>query len=147
MIIPPVVAILMATCFIAHYKPGSTGFVIVTGILQAIYVVMMLYFHEKIKWKEVFTNLQQERWMQVNNFVLNNIPENIFILELGGGQVMFVSDYCKAFLQKLHLSNDPKELFGSIKDLYRQPEENDRDGGVSHPLNVAIYLSFCFIYF
>jgi len=82
---------------------------------------MMMYFLDKIKWKEVFTNTQQERWMKINQFVLNNIPENIVILELGG-EVNFVSEYCQGFMRKSHLSQNPHDLFTNITDLSQQPK-------------------------
>ena len=57
--------------------------------------------------------------MQVNNFILNNIPENIMILDVAG-QVKFISDYCKSFMEKCHHSLDTTEFFGNIRDLQQQ---------------------------
>ena len=66
-------------------------------------------------------NAQQEMWTQINQFVLNNIPENIIILDLSG-EVNFISDYCQSFMQKSHLSQNTREFFVNIIELYQQPE-------------------------
>jgi len=120
-IIPPVSAFGLVIGFAIYYYNGFTWLILVTALPQVVYVVLMIYFQDRIRWKEVFTNVQQERWMQVNDFILNNIPENILILELGG-EVKFVSDYCKSFMRRLHVTQDPKDLFANIKDLNLQPD-------------------------
>jgi len=79
---------------------------------------------------EGLTTTMQERWIQINDFILNNIPENIVILELGG-EVNFVSDYCKAFMRKAHLSQNAQDLFTNIQDLNLLPEAE-----LSSPSNV-----------
>jgi len=119
--IPPATALALTIGYVLHYKPEGAIFTLIVGGPQIIYVVMMLYFQDRIKWREVFTNVHQEKWMKINDFILNNIPENIIIMELGGG-VKLVSDYCKSFMRKIHLSTNPRDLFVNIKDLYQQPE-------------------------
>jgi len=131
-IIPPTLAMGMAMGYVVHYANNGVIFHFLRGIPQVVYVIMMLYFQDKIKWREVFTNAQQEKWMQINDFILNNIPENIVILELGG-QVRFVSEYCRSFMKKTHLSQNPKDLFVNIKDLIQQPDTEP-----SSPSNVML---------
>jgi len=124
--IPPIIATCVMIGFALHYSPTGPKLVLLFGIPPAIYTVIMLYFLDKVKWREVFTNTHQERWMHINQFVLNNIPENIVILDIGG-QVNFVSDYCKVFMKKLRLSQDPKELFSLISDLSQQQSEAESE--------------------
>ena len=111
------------------------------GIPPVIHTVILLYFLDKVKWREVFTNTHQERWMHINQFVLNNIPENIIILDVGG-QVNFVSDYCKVFMKKMHLSQDPKELFSHINDLSQQQPEPETVSEISSSSNVREFWYF-----
>ena len=111
-IIPPTIVMGLMMGYALYYvesAPGSpsTKMIFLLGIPAMLYTILMLYFMDKIKWKEVFNSNQQERWVQINEFVLNNIPENIVILDLGG-RVSFASNYCKAFMQAAHLSENPK---------------------------------------
>ncbi len=85
-----------------------------------LYIVILYYIEDRMKWGMIVVNMHQEKWMQINDFILNNIPENIMILDLQG-QTKFISDYCKSFLRKCHLSLDTQELFQKIKDLSEQP--------------------------
>jgi len=119
--IPPTIVVSLVIGLVCHYALVSDVFIVLRGILQIIYIVIMLYFLDKIKWKEILMNAQQEKWIKINDFVLNNIPENIVILEMGGA-LTFVSDYCKVFIQKAHLSQNLRELFTNIRELCQQPE-------------------------
>ena len=121
LIIPPTLAMLLVVSFAIHYSTLPSIYILLLGLPPVFYTIMMMYFLDKIKWKEVFTNTQQERWMKINQFVLNNIPENIVILELGG-EVNFVSEYCQGFMRKSHLSQNPHDLFTNITDLSQQPK-------------------------
>jgi len=112
--IPPTLALSLTIGFILHFAAPAPIFIVLRGGFQIVYIIIMIYFLDKIKWKEVLTNSQQERWIKINDFVLNNIPENIVILEFGG-EVTFVSDYCKDFMCKVHLSENPRDLFTDIK--------------------------------
>jgi len=146
-VIPPTAAVSVAIGYAVHYVPENTIQTLLRGTPQMIYLVIFVYFLDRIKWKEVFTNVQQERWMKINDFILNNIPENIVILELGGGQVRFVSDYCRVFMKKVQLSSDPKELFKRIKDLYRQPDENEKDSSLPSGVVRSSILLFFLLFF
>lgn len=138
LVIPPTASICIAIGFAIHYDPHGTVAILLRGVPQVVFIILMMYCQDRLKWKEVFTNVQQERWMQVNDFVLNNIPENILIMELGG-EVRFVSGYCKAFMKRAHLSQDPKELFTSVKELYQQPETEP-----SSPSSVFLFESISY---
>jgi len=119
-IIPPVLALSVIMGYSIYYAPHNLASLLIRGITQMIYTAVLFYFEEKIKWSMVWVNLQQEKWMQVNDFILNNIPENIMILDLDGG-VKFLSDYCKSFLEKCHIfSLDTKILYQKIQDLTEQ---------------------------
>ncbi len=133
LIIPPTIAILLVIVFSICNVWTPNFYVGLLGFPQMFYTIMMLYFLDKIKWKEVFTNTQQERWTKINEFVLNNIPENIIILDLEG-EVNFISDYCRAFMHKAHLSQNPRDLWTNITELYQQPETEP-----SSPSNVFYF--------
>jgi len=121
LIIPPTVVLSITMAFVARYALTSDIFIVLRGLPQIVYTILVLYLLDKTKWKEILINAQQERWIKINDFILNNLPENIVILELGGA-VTFMSDYCKAFMQRAHLSQNPQDLFTNIKELYLQPE-------------------------
>jgi len=69
----------------------------------------------------VWANIQHEKWIEVNKFILSNIPENIMILDFAG-QTKFISEYCKDFMEKCQLSLDNKDLFKKIRELQEQPD-------------------------
>ena len=117
--IPPLMALGVIIGYTVYYNSYNAGSILLRGILQMVYMVILYYFEDKIKWNMILANLKQEKWMQVNDFILNNIPENIMILDFDG-KTKFISDYCKSFLEKCHLSLDIKELFKKVQDLTEQ---------------------------
>jgi len=119
--ISPVLVIIFITYFNAVYSPGRVPINVFRGAAQALLIVVIFYFEDKVKWKMMLTNMQQEKWMQINDFILNNIPENIMILDIEG-HTKFISDYCKSFLAKCRLSLDAKVFFKQIRDLNQQVE-------------------------
>jgi len=121
-VVPPVLAISVATGFACYYQPENLKYTLVRAIGQMLSVVIIIYCDDKLKWRMMWNNLQQEKWIQVNNFILNNIPENIMILDFKGkGEVKFISDYCKSFIQNCGfiLGNTTKEFFKSIHNLHQ----------------------------
>ena len=136
LIIPPTLALSLTIGFVLHSAPSSQWwYLLLISIPTVIYTILILYFLDKFKWKEVFANIQQERWMQINQFVLNSIPENIVILDIGG-KVNFVSEYCKAFMQSSCLGNDPCGLFTKIRGLSQQLEANHSPDVSFYPIPV-----------
>jgi len=133
--IPPIAAYGLVIGYAVHFDPEETVFTLIRGILQIIYIVVLFYFEDKIQWRMLLANMHKERWVQINDFILNNIPENIVILELGGGEPRFVSEYCKSFMRRAHLSQNPRDLFTSIKDLNQQPDTEP-----SSPFNVIFFI-------
>ncbi len=129
-IIPPIILMSLLIAFGSLVSPAFIAFILIFGLLEMAYIVSMLYCLDRFKWEEIFMNTQQERWMQINQFILNNIPENIVILDLED-HVDFVSNNCQSFMQRSHLSQDPKDLFLNIVDLHHQPETESQN-----PLNV-----------
>ncbi len=67
----------------------------------------------------ILANIQKDRWMQVNNFILNSLPENIMVLDMNG-DVKFISDYFQNFIKKCNLPADAKEFFKKVQDLVQQ---------------------------
>ena len=122
-IIAPIIASLIATGFAIHYDTENYYFYTIRTIAQVFNIVLVLYCEDKIKWRMIWTNLQQEKWMQVNNFILNNIPENIMILDLEG-KTQFISDYCRAFMNQCQNSLDTNSFFKKIRDLQPQYSPN-----------------------
>ena len=88
-------------------------------------IVLIIYCEDKIKWRMIWTNLHREKWVQVNNFILNNIPENTMILSFKG-KTKFISDHCKVFMEKCDSSScDTKDLFSKIRNLKVHKDEPD----------------------
>jgi len=118
-IIPPAVALGVVMGYQVWETPNKAFFILFRGIVQVVIVTILFYFEDKMNWRMMLTNLRQEKWMQMNDFILNNIPENIMILDIDG-ETRFISDYCKSFLAKCNLPSDTKVLFQQIKDLQQQ---------------------------
>ncbi len=73
----------------------------------------------------MWSNVQKDKWIQVNNFILNNIPENIMILDFKG-EVRFISDYCKSFMEDCNFALEKtKEFFKKIQNLHQQQQQNE----------------------
>jgi len=121
-IIAPCMAVLIAMSYCIYYNPSNPLWVLVRAITQLFYIILIVYCEDKVKWKLMLTNLQQEKWMQVNDFILNSIPENIMILNLAG-ETKFISEYCKSFMKNCNLAFDTtRDLFRKIRDLNQQYE-------------------------
>jgi len=122
-IVPPVVATLVISGYTIYYTPGLAVEIIIRMGVQLFNIVIIICCENKLKWRMIWTNLHREKWIQVNNFILNNIPENIMILDVKG-DIKFISDSCKAFMEKLKSSPDtpPQEFFENIRDLHQQFE-------------------------
>jgi len=122
-IIPPAAASIISLGYVLHY---STTHILALNLVRFFFqifnIVIIIYCEDRIKWRMIWKNLQQEKWMQVNNFILNNIPENIMILDFRGG-TKFISDYCRSFMNKYGLSMNTKELFSNIRDLQQLQSE------------------------
>ena len=130
-IIAPVVAICVATGYAIHYTAGTILYLMLAAGTQLFNVIIIIYCEDKVKWKMVWANIQQEKWMQVNNFILNSIPENIMILDLSG-EAKFISEYCKAFIKKCHLPVDnTKDFFKKVRDLQHQYEPDPQSPAVT----------------
>jgi len=76
--------------------------------------------------------MRQEKWMQMSNFILNNIPENIMILDVAG-EVKFISEYCQNFMKKCDTSLDTNNFLNKIRDLQQQKYDYD-------PPSLAVFL-------
>jgi len=116
-VIPSSVAVIITTGYVIYYLPGSTILIIVRSSLQFFCMLLIIYCEDKIKWRLIWSGLHKEKWMQVNNFILNNIPENIMILDFRG-EARFISDYWKSFMETSDISPQKTEdLFNNIQDL------------------------------
>jgi len=141
-IIPPCIATIVAGVYGIIYTPNILFNNLVRSGFQLFNIIVIMYCEDKIKWRMIWTNLQQEKWMQVNDFILNNIPENIMILDFKG-EVKFMSDYCKAFMKKWNLSVETTEdLFGKIRDLEEHYEPDM--AGYSTVIGIIESILTCF---
>jgi len=118
-IIPPLLATSLTIGYSIYYDSNHVLNLLLRGLFQIVYVAILMYFEDKMKWKMMLINMQQEKWVQINDFILNNVPENIMILDFEGN-AKFVSDYCKSFLESCSLSSDTQEFFSRIRDLNQQ---------------------------
>jgi len=120
-IIGPVVATIIACVYTIHYSPRSVALLVARAVAHVFSLVLIIYCEDKVKWKLMRTNIEQEKWMQVNNFILDSIPENILILDLADEKkVEFISEYCKTFLDVLSL--ETRDFFKKVRDLKQQEE-------------------------
>jgi len=138
-IIAPIIATSLITGYAIYYTPESAIFYLAKTASQLISVVLIISCEDKMKWKLIKANVEQEKWMPVNNFILNNIPENIIILDLSG-EIKFTSDYCKASMKKCHLSLETKDFTNKIRDLNQQQYEPEPPS----PSGVNFILEFSF---
>jgi len=115
-IIAPVVVSVMVTVYTVYFLPGNALFLMLRAVFQIFNIIIIVYCEDKVKWELMRTNLEQEKWMQVNNFILDSIPENIMILDIGiEREVKFMSEHCKLFMKKFGL--EMKEFFESVREL------------------------------
>jgi len=119
-ILAPIITTIVATGYAIHYATGSIWLLVLTAAPQFSHIILIVYCEDKVKWKLMWSSLNQEKWVQVNNFILNSIPENIMILDLAG-ETKFISEYCKSFIMKYQASLDnTKGFFAKIRDLQQQ---------------------------
>jgi len=125
-VIPPTAALGLTMGYVVYYDPSQTFFTLVRGILQVLYTIVLFYFEDKIKLRMFLTNVQQEKWMKINEFILNNIPENIIIFDRNG-ETKFSNDYCRSFLEKYNsaVENNIQKFFALIKDFHQQQSESE----------------------
>jgi len=90
-IIVPAIAVVISTGYAIHYITGTIVFTMVTAVTQILNIIIIVYFEDKVKWKMVSANIQKDKWMQVNNFILDSLPENIMILGTNG-EAKFISE-------------------------------------------------------
>ena len=122
-VIPPSVSMIITTIYVIYYVPGQAVLIIVRSFFQLFNMLIILCCEDRIKWRMIWSNLQNEKWVQVNNFILNNIPENIMILDFKG-EAKFMSDHYKSFMKKHDISQqNPKDLFSNIQDLQQLQAE------------------------
>jgi len=121
-IIAPITATFVVGGYAIYYSQGNLVFLLFRAAIQLLSIILIIYSEDKVKWKLMGTNLEQEKWMQVNNFILDSIPEKIMILDLAG-EAKFMSEYCKAYLKKFNHSIDIREFFKKVRDL--QPQQQD----------------------
>jgi len=139
-IIAPITATIVVTVYAICYVPKNTVFLLLRAALQAFCLILIIYCGDKLKWRMMWTNLHQEKWLQVNNFILNNIPENIMILDLAG-EPKFMSGYCKSFMSRYNLSLDSKDFFRKVRDLQQQCESEQLSTSTVI-LSIRVYLTF-----
>jgi len=139
-IIPPAVALGFVMGYELWATPHKAFYILFRGMLQVVIMIILFYFEDKMNWRMMLTNLRQEKWMQMNDFILNNIPENIMILDIDG-ETRLISDYCKSFLTKCNLPSDTKVLFQQIKDLQQQKSYENDTSETINPLNIERRIS------
>jgi len=123
-IVSPIVATFVVTGYAIYYYQHNLVFLLLRATLQLVSIILIVYCEDKVKWKLMQTNLEQEKWMQVNSFILDSIPENIMILDLQG-EANFMTKYCQAFLDQYNGSSDVKEFFKRVLDLQQLQYEPD----------------------
>jgi len=90
-IIAPILETWVVIGYAVSLIQDTPTFLIMRGLTQSVNIILIVYCEDKMKCKLMRTNIEQEKWMQMNNFILNDIPENIIILDLKG-EVKFISE-------------------------------------------------------
>jgi len=121
-IIPPASALALTMGFVIYFDPDQVFFTLTRGLLQIFYIIMLFFFEDRIRLRMMLTTIQQEKWVQINEFKLNNIPENIMILDLDG-EAKFINDYCKSFIEICNCTTESTQhFFTKITDIQQQAE-------------------------
>jgi len=134
--ISPTIAVGLVMGYVVHYDPSQTLYTLIRGILQVLYIIVLFYFEDRIRLRMLLANVQQEKWMKINEFILNNIPENIMIFDRTG-ETKFINDYCQAFLQKYQCAENIKHFFTIITNLVQQTES-----GSNNPSDVFLIIYY-----
>lgn len=136
-VFPPVCVYALSMWFAIDNTEGVTQFILIRGLLQTIYVFLIFYFENKINFKLMLFNLEHKKWVQINEFIFNNIPENIAIFDLEG-RTQFISGYFKEFMGKHSHSHDINQFMKIIMDLHLQEETSPASLKVSayHTLKI-----------
>jgi len=123
-ILPPGIALSVATGYAIHYSPATVLYTLLGAISQLLSIIIIIYCEDKVKWKMIRALIQKERWMQVNNFILNSLPENIMVLNLNG-ETKFMSEYFLSFMKKCQLPLDTQGFFKRVQDLHQQQQQSE----------------------
>lgn len=132
-IIPPVAAYILLMVYAVEHSDGVTQFIILRGVLQSSYVVLIFYFESKINFRLLLLGVRQERWIQINDFILNNVPENIAIFDIEGAP-KFVNEHFKEYMGRYSHSLDIRKFMKNIKELQQQQQEIN----ISEPSNICL---------
>ena len=126
-VIPATAAYTYLMCFIIVNQIGQV-FILVLGIVfQMTYIILIYYFVHKINFTLIIGNVQQEQWLQLNDFILNNIPENIAILD-SNGNANFKSVNFKKLMQRNNQTQDINKFLRSIKQIQQIQLEKETEG-------------------
>jgi hypothetical protein len=111
--------------FTVTNDPSYTFLTIYKGIECVIFITLIFYFEQKVNFVLAMGSIQQRQWLQLNDFILNNIPENIAIMDLKGN-CSFISESFRK-LMTLHTgSNEIKPLLQNVKNIQQQ-KSHDTD--------------------
>ena len=135
-ILSPISVLSVIIGYNIYYDSSKILYILLRGGFQIINVALLFYFEDKIKLKMILTSMHQEKWMQINEFILNSVPENILILDTAG-QPKFISDYFKYFMEKCRCSPNINEFFEKVQDLQQQLDLN------STSLSIIVNFLFC----
>jgi len=122
-ILTPLSGTLFIAAFSIYYDPNNTTVILSRGISQIVFIISILYFENKMSLNLLLANLKQAQWMQVSEFILDSIPENIAIFDLNG-ETKYLSAYFLQLLQQSDCPNNIDKFFGGIKNLRKhEPTE------------------------
>ena len=115
-IIAPLLTYSFVLGFAIYYDPQEVVSTLLRGFLQIIYIVIIYYFDDKINFKLLLTSIRQEKWVQINEFILDSIPEKIALLDLEGG-IKYSSGYLKQFVKKCGYDDDVNKIFSKVRNV------------------------------
>lgn len=140
-IIPSLCAYIYVISFAVMHQPDFASYILLVGIFQVLYVVLIFYFDHKVHFRLLIGNLKQEQWLHLNEFILNNIPENIVIMDVNG-TCKFINEHFKKMMTLRNRSVDPKQFFKKIKNLQRQVHLEDISAVKESTLVIHIFNFF-----
>jgi len=126
-IITPLLANAVLVGLGTYYEADVATYILLRGISHTLFIALILYFDNKVSLGLMLTNLHQAQWIQVSEFILDHLPENLAIFDLNG-ETQYLSAYLLEFMRKSKCADDVEKFFENIHDLqgYENPDTSLR---------------------
>lgn len=140
-IIGPIAVWIFILQYGVRHDRSQTGLILSTGLLQISYIILIFYFESKINFILTLGNIHRGQWLKLNEFMLNNLSENIAILDLKG-KCKFISQNLQKVINKRGQEyNEIEQFLQKIKDIQWLQQETESDSESSVVFYLFIYFS------